>query len=307
MKKIIISVLTIFCWLYATAITKNNVKTPESVARFINCVEKLSEVNEETAIQLRNEMIKCFASQKTYGIDFDDRRSGNSSEFPFLGFSTASVSNSSSYCVRLYTYIYTNKILKIKHQVLNTDVINTIGDDGKDERYFYSTTLKEICSYNNTTKNLWQNIEVPVGDNEPIVRLVTYEYKPESIVDAYEKDYATNINVQEDQHKQEGIQRRELSEREYLHLAARYYTTKNYERMYDLLKEMTEIYDMNAEGWYRLALLVYYHPRLFEKIYSNPREVAKSLAKKAENRADEGLKFRISNRLDKWENRGFYR
>jgi len=308
MRKFFISFLVIFSWLYANAVTKNIVKIPEAVAKFINCVEKLSDfVDEETAIRLRSEMTNCFASQQeTYGINIDDEKSGNSSEFPFLGLAT--VSNSTSYCMRLYTYIFTNKALKISHQVLNTAAINTIGDDGKDELYFYSTTLKKTCSYNNTTRNLWQVIEVPSGDNKPIDQLVTYEYEPRptSIIDAYEKKLETpNNNETNSQHMQGGAQRRELSEREYLNLAARYYTAKNYERSYDVLKKMTEIYDMNAEGWYRLALIVYYQPQSCKKIYSNPKETAKSFMEKAESRADGTFKERISNRLLRWNLRRY--
>lgn len=308
MRKFIILFLVVFCWLYANAATKNTVKVPGTVVKFINCVEKLSDfVDEETAIRLRSEMTNCFASQQeTYGINIDDGESGNSSEFPFLGFAT--VSNSTSYCMRLYTYIFTNKTLKISHQVLNTEAINTIGDDGKDELYFYSTTLKKTYSYNNTTRSLWQVIEVPSGDNKPIDQLVTYEYEPKatSIVDAYEEKIETpNINETKNQHKQEGTKRRELSEREYLNLAARYYTAKNYERSYDILKKMTEIYDINAEGWYRLALIVYYQPQSCKKIYSNPKEMAKSFMEKAENRADGSFKEKISNRLLRWKFKKF--
>lgn len=308
MRKIFTSVLIIFCWSYVNAATKHIVKVPGTIVKFINCVEKLSDfVDEETAIRLRSEMTNCFASQQeTYGINIDDGESGNSSEFPFLGLAT--VSNSTSYCMRLYTYIFTNKSLKISHQVLNTETINIVGDDGKNELYFYSTTLKKTCSYNNTTINLWQVIEVPSGHNKPIDQLVTYEYEPKatSIVDAYEEKIGIpNINESKNQHKQEEPQRRELSEREYLNLAARYYTAKNYERSYDVLKKMTEIYDMNAEGWYRLALIVYYQPQSCKKIYSNHKEAAKSFMKNAEARASGTFKERISNRLLRWELRKF--
>lgn len=310
MRKLLVSVLVVFCWLYANAVTKNIVTLPGVVAKFINCVEKLSDsVDEESAIKLRSEMTNCFASQEeTYGIDIDDEKSGNSSEFPFLDFATASVSNSNSYCMRLYTYIFTNKTLKISHQVLRTESIDIIGDDGKAEPRFYSTTLKKTYSYNNTTRSLWQVIEVPSGDNKPIDRLVTYAYEPtsSSILDDYEKELEPSIiKESKSQHKQEGTQRRELSEREYLNLAARYYTAKNYERSYDVLKKMTEVYDMNAEGWYRLALIVYYQPQSCKKIYSNPKEMAKSFMKEAENRANGTFKERISNRLLRWELRKF--
>ena len=260
---------------------------PEVVVKFINNVERLSNISnedEEKAIKLREEMKECFAGKEVYGINID-KVSENNSEFPYLGLST--VSNSTTYCMKLYTYVFKDRTLKLSHQSMNTEVINAPGNNGKDVKYFYSTTIEKICICNSYVKKLWQIFEVPCDEkgniNGVINSLKTLDKEPNVIIG--------------EELKREIEKSQKLSEQQYLNIAARYYTKKDYENAYLTYKKLTEMYDENAEGWYRLALLVFYHEKCYKHIYSNPRQKAKSFMEKAKDRAKGKLKEDANNVL----------
>lgn len=302
-KRVLVLFLVVIIFFSSVSAKKKEAPIPEVVERFIKNVERLSNISNEDvvlAIQLRGEMMGCFAGNDVYGINID-KASEHNSEFPYLGLST--VSNSRSYCVNLYMYIYEKHILRFSHQILPTRYINIIGDNGKDERYFYSTPVKKTCEYKGRIKVLWQIFEVPIGENK-INSLKITEKEPDGIMSGKKNNSKASGKNQETENNEFKIE--ESTEQECLRLAARYYTAEDYEGAYFTLKKLTEIYDSNAEGWYRLALLIYYHHKKGCKgIYPNPRNVAISFMKKAGERAKGKLKTTIYNQLFRWEHPNF--
>ena len=92
------------------------------------------------------------------------------------------------------------------------------------------------------------------------------------------------------------------TEQEYLRIAARYYTSRDYATAGATYKELTTIYPENAEGWFRLALIVRYKTKWSKKAYKNPQQIAITFMKKASGLATGKLKSKADNALFYWEN-----
>ena len=301
-KRIFILTTIIFCCISSEAANTKSAKTaetPKAVVKFTDNVEKLSFLSneeKEVATRLTEENRTLFPAYPT-GINLDMNKYNNS-EFLFLELPKAATS--ATYCRSLYKYIYEEKRLKLSHQILFTVIQYNIDAGGKDVPYIYETTLKKTCRLNNHTKDLWQIFTVSCEDGL-ITQLRTSENSPEASGNGAQEAEVYETIVKQPHHTNEIQNTKIFTEQQYLNLAARYYTAKDYERAHTTLKKLTEVYDSNAEGWYRLALIVYYKPKWSKTVYSNPIEAAISFMKKASDRATGSLKKKIDNVLQPWE------
>lgn len=282
-----------------------NEKVPHAVGMFISNLEKLSQLSDnqrDDAYNLNEQNIHYFAAggNSKGGITIDSDQKFNS-ELYYLGL--GSVSNSLTYCNKLYVMLYKEKELKLKHEILYTEAINVLDIHGKDELYFYDTKLKKICEYNNQIMELWQTFEVNAS-NGLIVKIEGYTTMP-----ANWRRGRTDKSVKKSMIQQSQIStisnslenKDAMDEQEYLRLAARYYTAKDYAAAGETYKQLTTVYPNNAEGWFRLALIVKYKTKWSKKIYKNPVKSAIEFMNKAKNLAVGELKSKAENALFYWE------
>ena len=323
MKKLFIVIAVVLISYFTVLAAPKNEKVPDAVNMFISNLEKLSQLSDsqrDTAYDLNEQNARFFAAggDSRGGITIDSEHKYNS-ELYYLGL--GKVSNSLTYCNKLYTMLYKEKVLKLKHEILYTEAINVMDAHGKDELYFYVTKLKKTCEYNNETIVLWQAFEVNASDGL-IDRIEGYNVMPASWSGGYANNkvgksiieksiipevsevpevpevsapsnYSTNENV------------KMMTEQEYLRLAAYYYTAKDYEAAGTTYQQLTAVYPNNAEGWFRLACLVRYEKRWSNDVYANPKKKAIEFMEKASNLAVGKLKSKAENALFYWKNENY--
>lgn len=288
-----IGIISCVLSLYANTKKQKTADPPEAVVKFTDNIQMLAvpDLEKEEAYNITEDSKRLFPEYPT-GINIGTTETAES-EFPFLGL--PEVMTSSEYCRCLYQYIYEEKRIKYTHQIESTYTLFLIDADGRDEPYLYETTLKTNCIVDNYKKDLRQIVTVKCEDGL-IQQIRTFDnnmgmsshQKPEL------SEETGNILIRESQDAK-------LTERQYLNLAARYYTAKDYGKTYAVLEQLIEDYDNSAEGWYRLALLVNYKRKWSKKLYSNPRRTALSFMEKASNRASGALADKIENILYYWE------
>lgn len=302
-KKFYLVVLLLPSILMVSA-APQNVDVPNRVTMFISNLERLahlSDVQRDEAYRLLQQNISCFSAT-------EEGRSSiliNYSELYYLGIEA--VVSARSYCNTLYTKIYKEKCLKLEHEVLYTDAINVPDIDGKDELFYYDTKIKKTCIYNDRALTVWQSFEVAASSGL-IVKFSGYHTMPNSWLknkvgnigeqsvpaEPQEAQVSENTDHVEDTEK--------MTAQEYLHLAARYYTYRDYAAAGATYRELTTVYPENAEGWFRLALIVRYKTKWSKKVYKNPQQIAISFMKKASELAVGEMKSKADNALFYWEN-----
>ena len=144
-----------------------------------------------------------------------------------------------------------------------------------------------------------------------IDRLFGYESDP--TINSYIQDIHTNGRPHQgntnpnqaghaDQHTTPSTQEQQtLTENDYLRLASRYYTGKNYYAATSTLLDLTNKYPDNAEAWFQLALITFYKTKCSKTQYSNPREKAIEFMRRASSVARGDLKKKADRCLDDWE------
>lgn len=255
------------------------IQTPKSVLTFIKNVEKMSYLTLADKSEINDLFwinIELF-SGPTPGIPIDVVRD-SISEFSFLGLPKVDYSN--SYCDALRNYICLERILKLTHEIETTTPLSLPDGKGKSDLIAYKTMVKKDCNVKGSSKILWQEMVTDIKTGL-ISDLATYEKKP---------------TIGEELKKQEAIKNNadnKFSETDYLNLASRYYSIRDFNKTYNTLKELTEVYGSYAEGWYRLASLIYDNPDKFNRISSNPKATAKGYLEKAVNIAKGDLKKKL--------------
>ncbi len=307
-KKFILVAIVLVSCLTVLAAPKNE-KIPHAVDMFISNLEKLSllsDIQSDEAYNMHKQNIRCFAGTDNGagGISIDSEGTFNS-ELYYLGLGT--VASATRYCNQLYTMLYKEKELKLKHEVLYTGPVKQINEYGKGELYFYETRLKKICEYNNQTIALWQTFEVNAADGL-IDKIEGYNEIPiswrrESTGNNVEKPIIQEEPKPSDSDSHEDT--KAMTEQEYLRLAARYYTAKDYVAAGATYKQLTIDYPNNAEGWFRLACLVRYEKKWSKKVYNNPQKTAISFMEKAANLAVGKLKSKAENALFYWKHENY--
>lgn len=307
-KKIYLVVLLLSSILIVSA-APTNVDVPNKVVVFISNLERLahlSDTQSDDAYRLYEQNVQCFyASGNSRGsitIDSDFENNYNS-ELYYLGLGT--VSNSLTYCNKLYTMLYKEKCLKLEHEILYTEAISAPDIDGKDELYFYDTKIKKTCIHDNQSITIWQSFEVEASSGL-IVKINGYNTMPSSWLRNNVDNVANQTVAEEPQQYPENTTQveavKKMTEQEYLRLAARYYTSRDYDTAIATYRKLTTVYPENAEGWFRLALIVRYKTKWSKKAYKNPKQIAISFMKKASGLATGKLKSKADNALFYWEN-----
>lgn len=307
-KKIYLVVLLLSSILIVSA-APTNVDVPNKVVVFISNLERLahlSDTQRDDAYRLHEQNVHCFyASGNSRGsitIDSDFENNYNS-ELYYLGLGT--VSSSLTYCNKLYTMLYKEKCLKLEHEILYTEAISAPDIDGKDELYFYDTKIKKTCFHNNHAITIWQSFEVEASSGL-IVKINGYNTMPSSWLRNNVDNVANQTVAEEPQQYPENTTQveavKKMTEQEYLRLAARYYTSRDYATAIATYRKLTTVYPENAEGWFRLALIVRYKTKWSKKAYKNPKQIAISFMKKASGLATGKLKSKADNALFYWEN-----
>lgn len=307
-KKIYVVVLLLSSILIVS-VAPTNVDVPNKVVVFISNLERLahlSDTQSDDAYRLYEQNVQCFyASGNSRGsitIDSDFENNYNS-ELYYLGLGT--VSNSLTYCNKLYTMLYKEKCLKLEHEILYTEAISAPDIDGKDELYFYDTKIKKTCIHDNQSITIWQSFEVEASSGL-IVKINGYNTMPSSWLRNNVDNVANQTVAEEPQQYPENTTQveavKKMTEQEYLRLAARYYTSRDYATAIATYRKLTTVYPENAEGWFRLALIVRYKTKWSKKAYKNPKQIAISFMKKASGLATGKLKSKADNALFYWEN-----
>lgn len=313
MRNTALFILFIFLCLDALAASKR-IPTPETVNAFINNLEtlyQLSDQQRDYAYDLREHNIRCFAATEDGkgGINIDFRSRFNS-EFYYLGLEP--VSDALRYCNKLYKTVYKEKSLKLCHEILYTEEIKAPDIDGKDELYFYVTKIKKTCTYNNITAVVWQSFEVGAS-NGLIDKIEGYATRPsswqlgksESHTPPSNKPLPQATPKPQEKRREEKVaprtQEEELSEKDLLRLAARYYTAKDYTAASSVLQKINKKYPQNAEAWFRLALIVRYKTKWSKKVFTDPKKSAIDFMRKASELASGKLKSKADNALYYWE------
>lgn len=265
-KIIILTVLLLSCLNCAPVKAEKRHKTPTPVSTFIQNVEMLSTLHENElgkAGMLQMECVECFnaTSSSSTGVPID-KRQPFTSEFPYLNLPGANTS--SMYCRNLYTYIFQERTLNIRHQIGNTTEAYLPNSKNQKEPQVYETDVTKYCICNNT-EYVFKQVFCTVPETDGLITEIR-TYPSES------SNKAEPIS---------GSDNAVSTEQQFLNLAAKYYTNKDIENAYYTLKRMTELYPNNAYGWYRLACIIYYNDKKMKRFYSNPREVAKKFMEDA--------------------------
>lgn len=289
-------------------------RTPKAVKSLIDNLEILTELSDNQrddaySMHLRN--IGSFAASGSGGINIDTDNKYNS-EFYYLGLEP--VSKSVTYCNKLYSLLYKERALKLKHEILYTEAINAPDIDGKDELYFYDTKVKKTCTYNNEEKVIWQTFEVAASDGL-IDKIEGFESKPTDWRGGASFTSPITPNTQNNQQSGSSShsgqnnkpytppshEAKPQTEQDLLRLAARFYTAKDYSSAATTLNTLTAKYPNNAEAWFRLALIVRYKTKWSKKVYKDPNKSAIEFMKKASDLANGKLKSKADNALFYWE------
>lgn len=298
----------------STLAAPKNEGTPKAVKTLINNLETLTTLSDnhrDDAYNIHLLNIKLFAASRRGGINIDTDTKFNS-EFYYIGLEP--VSKSVTYCNKLYSLLYKERALKLSHEILYTEAINVPDIDGTDELYFYDTKVKKTCTYNNEEKIIWQTFEVAASDGL-IDKIESFESKPSnwrSGISGNSNPHSDHRNNQEQsgsKHKERETKpyippihdANSLTEQDFLRLAARYYTSKDYTAATTILNTLAAKYPNNAEAWFRLALIVKYKTKWSKTIYKDPNKSAIEFMKKASALADGELKSKADNALFYWE------
>lgn len=237
---------------------------------------RLDADNMNRASELQQQIQKCFMAAEMSGINIDNHDLYLAS-IPGMRPSITS----QRYSNQLKQLIFVERSLGITQQTLGTSILNTV-DFGKDEPYLYKTVVKKTLSYGGRDVTLWQEICVPVKGASLISEVMTSEkeLKKDEFIH-YEKD-------------------RQLTERQYLNQAAQFYSRKQYADAYRTYSEMTQKYSSNAEGWYRLSLMIY-KQRGCKGLYGRPRVTAREYMQRAYDLGRGEIRDKAENVLFYWD------
>lgn len=290
------------------------VQTPVVVKNFLHNLEAfstLSDSQREEAFNLHSQNVNYFTGYtKENTIDCDP---DFNSELYYLGL--GEVNGAESYCRQLYKYIYKERVLKLSTDILTTEPIYRITDDGKDEIAFYDTKVKKTCSLNGKSSIIvWQNIEV-LSENGLINTIRGYDSEPSdwSISASDGSNMNNKLSVPEIQDgtkshsnpsaisEKNSIRDKRRTEQDYLHYAFRLYSAKDYSGASKAYLELVDAYPKNAEAWYRLALMIRYKKKWSKSQYRDYKKVAIEYMQKAYDLATGKLKSKAENVLFYWE------
>lgn len=279
--------------------------TPNVVRMLINNLELLTNLSESQG----DEAYKIYETNKKL---FDSNNNINecNTEIFYLGLKP--VHTSDTYCHRLYTLLYEERVLKLAHVILYTEPI-IIADDGKDELCFYDTKVKKTCTYKNDETIVWQTLEV--NKNGLIDKMKSFKSRPsdwkDGNINETKQETRNRENKEQSSSNSNTIQKVQdippiqeptpQSEQDLIRLAARYYTSKDYSSAANTLNTLTEIYPNNAEAWFRLACIVRYKTKWSKEVYKDPNKSAIEFMKKASALANGKLKSKADNALFYWE------
>lgn len=301
MRKAIIILLSLCSSLFSFSAVKK-APTPKAVTDFINCIEQLQSLNEnqrEEAFTLRKQTKQLFSlknGDQGFNIDKPTENVFNS-ELYFVGL--GHVTNAQTYCLRLFKYLYEERVLKISSEVLFTETLCLPDANNKDEPKYYETNIKKMCQCNNTTKTVWQTYRVPVSSGV-IDRIYGYDQEPAGWDRSNPGKHDTE-QTQSPSTPSKPDDEKEWTEDDFLYYAARYYKAKDYSSAATILTALTSTYPANAEAWFRLAVLVKYKTKWSKKNYKDPNKTAIEFMKKAASLANDQLKKKAENALYYWE------
>lgn len=191
-----------------------------------------------------------------------------------IGLDKRSNITSSAYGLRLKQYLFTERNLSMDCKIQETIPVKAI-DLGKDAVVLYVTHVNKHLVSGNRAIDIWQEYEVDIA-NGKITCLKTSDKAPKK------NEF---ISTTDDEPK---------SVHEYLSEAAKLYTKKNYDAAHQLYAELTQKYSSEAEGWYRLSLMVYSEKGCKGK-YKNPSNTAIEYMERAAQLATGKLKEKAEN------------
>lgn len=265
--------------LYPTAVISAKQKdAPDVTLRFVNSIDEMSHLipdNVNRASELQQQIQACFMAAEMSGINIT-----NSDLYLASIPGIRQNITSQRYSNQLKQLIFTDRSLKMNQQTLETIVLNTVDFDN-DEPYLYNTIIKKTLCYNNKSITIWQEIHVPVKGTQLISEILTSskELKKNEFIH-YERDVLT-VN-------------------QYLSQAAQFYSKKQYANAYKTYTELTEKHADNAEGWYRLSLMIY-KQRGCKGNYTNPRATAREYMQRAYELGNGDIKTKAENILFYWD------
>lgn len=302
MKFFLISLVFITCVFTCNA-TSHNVETPQLVYELISAIEKLSKCDpnqDDIAYQLKDRIRFCFE---------DNIRCENNNEFNILGIKCEPFIN--NYCNTLYAQLWESRTLKEEHKILYTIELDAPNHTGGRDTEFYETRIQKTCTYNNNRVDMWQVIEIPYSGERKIVSFDVQSVQPDWIpgnnngkrnrnnesIKSNGNNNSSSGNTIQSNYKQ----LRPMSEKEYLHQAARFYTDKDYDKAINTYIQLTEDYPQCGEGWYRLASIVRYKTKWSKKYYKDPKKEAINFMQKAEECGSGNIKSKAYEAWIKWE------
>lgn len=253
---------------------------PKVVRTFISCTEKLSELpsdNVNKATQLQQTIQHCFAAAEIGGLNI------RNSDLFLIGAYPNPIITSEKYSIKLKALIFDQRAVDIRHKICNTVIIKK-PDQGKDVPHLYKTTVNKSINYENRKHEVWQQLIVPYDNNKHITKITTQK-------EPFDDGVVTPDNAVD-----------RMTADELLDLAAEFYSKKNLKSAYDTYSLITNKFDSNAEGWYRLAIMTYYNKGC---TYAQPKELAKTYMRKAYDRAQGKLRDKANNVLHYWEHSNF--
>lgn len=255
-------------------ISAKSVETPSVTKTLVSCFNRLGNLPpsgsgqaSEMAMQIRN------------GFGANLNLDGN--EFYIIGMPGERPRlTSQTYSNKLKSYLFDNRSLKMDCQIVSTVPVNAI-ELGKDAVAFNVTLLQKQLQYAGNSYSIWQEVDVDI-ETSKITSITSSNRKPDK-----------NEFIETDGHE-------DLSPQEYLNRAAKFYSKKRYDQAYKAYADLTEKYPAEAEGWYRLSLMIY-KQRGCKGIHSKPQTTAHEYMKKAYNLARGKLKTKAENILYYWE------
>jgi hypothetical protein len=274
--KVIFSIFALSFCLYA-----HGVKTPEVTLTFVKSVEQLAILNPadvNQANQLQQQIQRCFLAVEQGGINIVNN------DLFLIGAYSNNVITGQRYSIKLKQLIFDDRKLAVSNEILSTDMIKK-PDQGKDVPHLYCSFIKKTMLYDGRTSVVWQRISVPYENKSSISEITSSDKKFEK------KDI------------KKGIDEENMTASQLLDLAAEYYTNKDYVSAFNTYMKLTQKFDSNAEGWYRLAIMAYQKKGCK---YVDHRAVARDYMIKARDRAKGDMLEKAKDVLYYWEHPNFF-
>lgn len=273
--KFLYTLLFSICLAFPTFGAKKD--EPQALTTFITSIENLakispSDVNKANELQFAIQY--CFNSPENQGINII------TPDIYLIGAHQDSNIQGQSYSIKLKQLIYDRSELIINHSIVWQETTYK-PDAGKNIPHMLIYCVKEDISYLGKKSIVWQKIQISY-ENKAVINKIN------GSTIAFEKKAAPSkkdIN---------NLSRKELHD-----LAAEHYTRKDYLSAYKTYLLLTEKYDSDAEGWYRLAIMT--HDKIGCNI-KHHKAKGKEYMRNAIERAKGDLLNKSQNVLSAWEN-----